>query len=174
MLHIYLKYASYWLHIWSKYGYEGDLTTLIIQSIFNLFISRICLCWQCLFIEEVIYDKSYRVGSIPCDVGVQNKSGWCCIPALVDISAWPVASIAQPTLLLRPCRLSLFSWPPCPHPTSNLDATYRPQKTTSLPHRVHTLQRTTHYSILSQYARSSPINNKHAYKDKVRRYWDLV
>ena len=28
MLHIYLKYASYWLHIWSKYGYEGDLTTL--------------------------------------------------------------------------------------------------------------------------------------------------
>ena len=29
MLHIYLKYASYWLHIWSKYGYEGDLTTLV-------------------------------------------------------------------------------------------------------------------------------------------------
>ena len=28
MLHIYLKYASYWLHIWRKYGYEGDLTTL--------------------------------------------------------------------------------------------------------------------------------------------------
>ena len=29
MLHIYLKYASYWLHIGSKYGYEGDLTTLL-------------------------------------------------------------------------------------------------------------------------------------------------
>ena len=28
MLHIYLKYTTYWLHIWSKYGYEGDLTTL--------------------------------------------------------------------------------------------------------------------------------------------------
>ena len=28
MLHIYLKYASYSLHR-SKYGYEGDLTTLI-------------------------------------------------------------------------------------------------------------------------------------------------
>ena len=30
MLHIYLKYASYWLHIWSKYGYEVDLTTLAL------------------------------------------------------------------------------------------------------------------------------------------------
>ena len=33
MLHIYLKYASYWLHIRSKYGYEGDLTTLASRLI---------------------------------------------------------------------------------------------------------------------------------------------
>ena len=37
MLHIYLKYASYWLYIWSKYGYEGDLTTLGYD---------ICVCVQ--------------------------------------------------------------------------------------------------------------------------------
>ena len=45
MLHIYLKYASYWLHIWSKCGYEGDLTTLLYVLILKF---STCIGFQCL------------------------------------------------------------------------------------------------------------------------------